>query len=199
MRIIRSIAFRVLSLAIMSVMIYAIFTSHFFTQAESLDKDDPGESVGMQIGVPDTSEDKNGEGISGGYSEIIDYIKNNIIPSVVAVISALGALYISVLPVINKVKNASECFGSATNDVRQSTFNYAESQKKIDECIKKVEQMSLKCEQEQKTVRRMLEIAFCNSDELVSKGYAKRIAEISNNVNKGGDEKNEGQNQTDNL
>ena len=60
------------------------------------------------------------------------YIKEEIIPIVVLVLSVVAAIYVAISPILSKIKKASEKFKSATKDVNDATGQVRENRKEIE-------------------------------------------------------------------
>lgn len=66
------------------------------------------------------------------------YIKEEIIPIVVLVLSVVAAIYVAISPILIKIKKASEKFKSATKDVNDATGQVRENKKEIEELRKEL-------------------------------------------------------------
>ncbi len=125
--------------------------------------------------------------------EIEAYLNEEVIPMAVVVITAIGTVMMSIIPVMNGVKKASEKFRSAeegikitsseskrTNEETKQIFDQIKDQtqqmrdtcKRTDEKIERLEAM-------EKRIERMMIIGFCNNPDLVRGGFAKMIYNIS--------------------
>ena len=115
----------------------------------------------------------------------IEYIKNDLLPVVVAVLTALAAVYVAVAPILAKIKRASEKFKDATADVNTATdtvrsneTRIRELESKLSEKIESMEQESAANHEDLKDIKEMLRLGLGNTSELVKSGYARRILKI---------------------
>lgn len=116
-----------------------------------------------------------------------EYVENSLIPNVVIALTSIGTICLAAIPIIKKVRNTIESFKSATKDVNDTVANNGKTEKKVvelEERIAGLEECLDGIETSSKNTEQIVRIAFCNTDELVKKGYAKEIAKVgSNEVN----------------
>lgn len=130
-------------------------------------------------------------------AEFQGYLKERIIPLAVAVISAIGTIYVGISPVLNKVKNASSRFESATANVNSAAGDVKENKRYVERIeaelkndVKEMKEEYERIEGKLGEIEHVMLLAFTNSRELVSNGSANRIAKI---INESGDT-NDGEN-----
>ncbi len=109
-----------------------------------------------------------------------EYLENEIIPNAVVVLTAIGTIMIAAMPVISKISTAVNKFDRATKDVNSTVTDNWKNEQKIASLETRLDNIEMAAQNTEKIVR----IGFCNSDELVKKGYAKEIAKVGQ-----GDEK----------
>ena len=133
--------------------------------------------------------------VAGTDVEWKEYIETVLLPSAVSAAAAIGSLYIGSVPLSNLVKAAANKFTTATEKVTETVKNSEQTEKTLaeygnrifeygekiaeftsqfDEIKKELETSTLNEEK----VMQMLRIAFCNTDELVKKGYAAKIWKV---------------------
>lgn len=134
-----------------------------------------------------------------------EYLETKLIPNAVIVFSAVGSLAVAAIPVINRVHNELDKFGMATKNI-----NYTIAMgKKANECLKaqdaKIESFNKRFDEFEKylsesvgpilksaqNTENILRIGFCNTTELIEKGFAEDIAKVgvSDEAGKDKDEK----------
>ena len=131
------------------------------------------------------------------------YLEEELIPNAVLAISTVGGLCAAAIPIINRVVATLGKFDRATADIKETTENdralaasveeykaelTASVEEYKSELIGAIEDMQKMRDEISETVTpletrlanigKMLHIAFCNSDELVKKGYAREIAKL---------------------
>lgn len=105
------------------------------------------------------------------------YIEEKIVPGVILVVTAIGSIYIAIAPILSKVKKASGSFESATKDVNAATNKTIDSEKKVAGFEKRLARI----EKVVTNIEDISRIAFCNTEELVRKGYANEISKVGGN------------------
>ena len=128
------------------------------------------------------------------FGEVVwqEYVETKLIPNAVLALSSISALCVALLPIINKIQISLAKFNQATKDVNDAAKNGEKidsaviaQDKKISsfeerfdiiEGIFREEIASLKVAAE--NTERILRIGFCNTDELVRKGFAAEIGKV---------------------
>ncbi len=133
--------------------------------------------------------------------EVIDYIKDKIIPIIATVFSFLCAIYLAVVPAINKMKNAAERIKTSADGFDASALANEEAKRYIEEVakndIERIAVMNEKIDTMSEGYKKLFDVLYlviCNSDELVRKGIAENIAKDLNEFKKG-----EGENEEENT
>lgn len=115
----------------------------------------------------------------------VTYIKEELLPIVVAALSVVAAIYVAISPILIKIKKASERFKSATEDVNAATgqvksnkSEIARLEKELSEKIDLIERENADNHERLMDIEDMLCIGLGNMDELVIKGKARAIAKI---------------------
>lgn len=139
-------------------------------------------------------------------SEWEAYVKEELLPVVVLVLTTVAAVYIAISPILARIKRASERFKSATDDVHTATGTVRTNEEKIGRLEKRlterIEHMERAIERDREEnaanhkdlleTKKMLRLAFSNMDELVVKGCAHSIMELGHTESIEGDEKGRG-------
>lgn len=112
--------------------------------------------------------------LSVGEASWQEYIENKLVPNVVFALSGIGAICIAAIPVCKRIIDAAEKFKSATFDVNAAVTN----DKKTKQELSDIEARLIRIEQAAANTEKIVQIGFCNLDELVSKGYAAEIAKV---------------------
>lgn len=130
-----------------------------------------------------------------GVDNFQGYIEEHIIPNVILVFTALGSIYLGLNPTISKVENSCADFNSATASATQSAKT---SEQMCDEVSELKDEISTKIDGAGvqisdilgyvQRIEQIIKIGFCNSEELVRKGYAKQIYKVI--ANDGSNEEN---------
>lgn len=110
-----------------------------------------------------------------------EYVENSLIPNVVLALTSIGMICLAALPILKKIKSTIDIFKSATQDVNDTVANNGKTEKKVvelEERIAGLEDRLGSIETSSKNTEQIVRIAFCNTDELVKKGYAKEIAKV---------------------
>ena len=121
-----------------------------------------------------------------------EYVETTLIPNAVLALSAIAALCIAVLPIISKIQTAVAKFNQATSDVKATAENGKKTDAKLAEQDEKIEAFSERFDKMEKmfsdgiasvknsteNTEKILRIGFCNTEELVRKGYATEIAKV---------------------
>ncbi len=113
-----------------------------------------------------------------------EYVENSLIPNIVIALTSIGTVCVAAIPIIAKVRIAIDGFKSATKDVNDTVVNNGKTEKKVaklEERIAGLEDCLGNIVTSSKNTEQMVRIAFCNTDELVKKGYANEIAKVGNN------------------
>ena len=113
-----------------------------------------------------------------------EYVENSLIPNIVIALTSIGTVCVAAIPIIIKVRNAIDNFKLATKDVNDTVANNGKTEKKVVELedrIAGLEERLGSIETSSQNTEQMVRIAFCNTDELVRKGYAKEIAKVGSN------------------
>lgn len=103
-----------------------------------------------------------------------EYIQEKLAPNVVIVLSSVGTILLAAMPVIGRVSAAVEKFKKATKDVNDTVENNGKNESRIASLEARLDSIETATTNTEKIVR----IAFCNTNELVKKGYAKEIAKV---------------------
>lgn len=103
-----------------------------------------------------------------------EYIQEKLAPNVVIVLSSVGTILFAAMPVIGRVSAAVEKFKKATKDVNDTVENNGKNESRIASLEARLDSIETATTNTEKIVR----IAFCNTNELVKKGYAKEIAKV---------------------
>lgn len=113
------------------------------------------------------------------------YIKDELLPIIVAALSVVAAIYVAISPILAKIKKASERFKNATEDVNAATGQVKSNKSEIERLERELgEKMDLIERENADNHERLMDIEemICeglgNMDELVIKGTARRIAKI---------------------
>ena len=109
---------------------------------------------------------------------------------IVAVVTALSALYLALMPLIVRVKNTSTMIEQSSKRVddaaslaENSKKQYEETSgeiRKNNETVAGFEGRLSTVEEQNREIISILKNGFCNMDEMVKKGYAEQIARIGN-------------------
>lgn len=117
--------------------------------------------------------------------EWIVYIKEELIPLAVAILTAVAAVYVAISPILAKIKRASERFRDATADVNTATGTVRRNEKRIAEAEERFSERLAAMEaenhanrEELQDIKEMLRLGLGNLNELVNKGQAYRILRI---------------------
>lgn len=114
------------------------------------------------------------------------YIKEEIIPVVVFIVSSVAAVYVAILPVLTSVKKASEKFKSATKDVNKAASETEQNKNDIAALGAKMDTISAEfaaIKTGLKNVQTISKIGFGNFTELIEKGYAHEIEKVGESEN----------------
>ena len=121
-----------------------------------------------------------------------EYVETKLIPNVVLALSAISALCVAALPIISKIQVSVAKFNQATSDVNATVENGKKTNEKLAEQDSKIEAFSERFNKMEKLFvdnissvktaaensEKILRIGFCNTDELVRKGYAREIGKV---------------------
>lgn len=118
------------------------------------------------------------------------FFEEKILPNIVAVVTALSALYLALMPLIVRVKNTSAMIEKSSKRVDDAAFLAENSKKQYEETSGKIRQNNetvagfegrlSTVEKQNREIISILKNGFCNMDEMVKKGYAEQIAGIGN-------------------
>lgn len=102
------------------------------------------------------------------------YLEENVFPQLIETVTYISVLLSALIPILNKVKKASDRFKNATNDVEGTVKENKRLKKEIEEL--KAEVLTIK----EKTVNteKIVKIGFSNTEELVNKGIAAEIIKV---------------------
>ena len=110
------------------------------------------------------------------------YVKDELLPIAVAVLTVVAAVYVAISPILAKIKKASEKFKDATADVNAATGTVRRNKEQIEdmearfsERLAAMEADSAANREELKDVKEMLRLGLGNMNELVAKGQARQI------------------------
>ena len=113
------------------------------------------------------------------------YIKDELLPIIVAALSIVAAIYVAISPILAKIKKASERFKAATEDVNAATGQVKSNKDEIErmerelkEKIELIEKENADNHERLMDIEEMICEGLGNMDELVIKGTARRIAKI---------------------
>lgn len=120
------------------------------------------------------------------------YIEEKVVPVVLLAVSAVTTALAALLPVLGKIKEGSTAFQEAKEDLKEATKKSKEARETVKETRKSVmkEYDVLRGEfkgvkdgyEEMKeslaNIESILRLAFENTDELIRKGCANRIAKV---------------------
>lgn len=116
------------------------------------------------------------------------YVEEKLVPNMVFIITAIGALWVTALPVISKVQATILSFNQATKDVNDTVAIGKESQinintqsralKDFNSRFDALEEMMEKTSMRLNNTEEILRIGFCNTEELVRNGYASEIQKV---------------------
>lgn len=126
------------------------------------------------------------EGLPTTMEEWEMYIKEEIIPVVVFILSSVAAVYVAILPVLASVKKASEKFKSATKDVNKAASETEQNKNDIAALGAKMDTISAEfaaIKTGLENVQTISKIGFGNFTELIEKGYAHEIEKVGESEN----------------
>lgn len=103
-----------------------------------------------------------------------EYIEEKLAPNIVIVLSSIGTIILAAMPVISKVSSAVEKFKQATKDVNDTVENNGKNEIRIARLEERLEAIETAAKNTEKIVR----LGFCNTNELVEKGYANEISKV---------------------
>ena len=112
-----------------------------------------------------------------------EYIEEKLAPNIVIVLSSIGTILLAATPVISKISSAVEKFKKATKDVNDTVENNGKNESRI----ARLEERLGVIETTAKNTEKIVRLGFCNTSELVTKGYANEIAKVGGE-NEGQDE-----------
>lgn len=112
-----------------------------------------------------------------------EYIENVLAPNVVIVLTSIGTILLAATPVVRSVSAAVEKFKKATKDVNDTVENNGKNESRIARLEERLNVIETTAKNTEKIVR----LGFCNTSELVIKGYANEIAKVGGE-NEGQDE-----------
>ena len=103
-----------------------------------------------------------------------EYIEQKLAPNAVIVFSSVGTILIAAIPIINKVLQAVDKFKQVTKDVNDTVANNGKNEARIANLEKRLGTIETVSKNTEKIVR----LGFCNTNELVTKGYAAEIEKV---------------------
>lgn len=115
-------------------------------------------------------------------------IDEQVVPWVTLVLSSILTLYITISPILVKIKKTSDRFDNSSDKLDESKAVAEKAKKQLESAQAEVE--SLKAEFKEvkdgydkmvrslSNIEQIVRIGFENSDELVKKGYAHEIAKV---------------------
>nr|DAL67680.1 MAG TPA: hypothetical protein [Caudoviricetes sp.] len=112
-----------------------------------------------------------------------EYIEEKLAPNIVVALSSIGTILLAATPIISKVSSAVEKFKKATKDVNDTVENNGKNESRI----ARLEERLGAIETSAKNTEKIVRLGFCNTNELVAKGYANEIAKVGGE-NEGQDE-----------
>ena len=115
-----------------------------------------------------------------------EFLNNTLIPTAFIVLTSIGTISVAATPIINRVIKTLEKFNQATKDVNETAENGSLANKDIKAYGDQLEKFTYEISDIVKpladdvaNIKTMCKIGFCNSDELVEKGYAVDIAKLA--------------------
>lgn len=99
-----------------------------------------------------------------------EYIEKYIAPNIILFLSTVFTIYLTVKPVINLVISAAEKFKSSSKILENNIKNESR--------IVNLEEKLCTIETTVKNTEKIVRLGFCNTNELVTKGYANEIAKV---------------------
>lgn len=103
-----------------------------------------------------------------------EYIEEKLAPNIILVLSSIGTILLAATPVIKRVSSAVEKFKKATKDVNDTVENNSKNENRI----ARLEERLGAIETAAKNTEKIVRLGFCNTNELVTKGYANEIAKV---------------------
>lgn len=103
-----------------------------------------------------------------------EYIEEKLAPNIILVLSSIGTILLVATPVIKRVSSAVEKFKKATKDVNDTVENNSKNENRI----ARLEERLGAIETAAKNTEKIVRLGFCNTNELVTKGYANEIAKV---------------------
>ena len=119
--------------------------------------------------------------ITRGMPDWREFIKEECIPTALIVITSVGTICVSALPIVKAVNYALDRFNKATKDVNDTAESgrlASDEIKAYKESIEQFMKQFAELHEDVSTLKAMCKKAFVNSTELVQKGVAKEIAKI---------------------
>lgn len=142
------------------------------------------------------------------FEEIEAWVMDRVVPYIILAASAVFSIYLAILPIIKKVKSASDNFEEATGGVTKANEDNDKTQKanallleqmkserqtlalaqenfersvlgKLKEFIETVQGELDDTRVQTREIRDMVQVGFCNNADLVKRGVAKQIARIA--------------------
>lgn len=134
------------------------------------------------------------------------FFEEKILPNAVAALTVLLTLYVTLSPLIIRIKNTNDRIRRSTESVDFAAKSAKESQEKYESACSLSRENDAKIagfekrlrlmERKQDQTIRMLKSGFCNLDEIVKKGYAEEIAREGDDTEEEEGEKHEEENET---
>lgn len=117
-----------------------------------------------------------------------EYVETTLIPNITLALTTISALAVAALPIIAKVKGAVDKFDKATGDINDTVENgrmtegkLSEQDRRLNHFNERFDSLENKLVPIQKSAdntEKIVRIGFCNTDELVRKGYAAEIEKV---------------------
>ncbi len=126
------------------------------------------------------------------------YLEEKLVPAATATATSLLLIYLGVLPVLKKVVNMTLLFNKATDNVKTTVENGEKANSSLEEfkaelsqqfteaveagvaAMKEQDERIKHIEKHSSNTEEIVRIAFGNTAELVTKGYAAEIAKVGN-------------------
>lgn len=121
-----------------------------------------------------------------------DYVENELIPNAVLVLTSISTICLAAIPIVNRVTDAVEKFKTATQDVNDTVENGKKTDRALAAQDEKIASFSARFDEMERIFHegiasvksaaenseKILRLGFCNTEELVKKGYAKEIQKV---------------------
>lgn len=117
-----------------------------------------------------------------------DYIDEHIMPWISLSVSAIVGIYLAISPILKKIKETSGIFDGASGKLDEAEKIVTEAKKKYEAATGENESLRREFEKVKtgyqkmitsiSNIERIVRLGFENSDELITKGYAREIEKI---------------------